>query len=144
MMSAPRVDFYILHTQNQKSIWQFCCRLAEKAWKCGNSIHVLTNNDEETTRLDDMMWTYSDRSFLPHAKQDENFSAPIIIGHLSDLNPCDLLINLAKSTPVQLKELTRIAEILNDDDSIKNSGRIRYSEYKKSGCKLQHHDIQGS
>jgi len=141
-VTAPQVDFYILPTKNHQSLLQFCCRLAEKAWKKGNNIHIQTNNSEETNHLDKLMWTYSDSSFLPHATQSENITAPIIIGHEADIKPSDLLINLAVHTPTQHTQFSRIAEILNDDDSIKTNGRIRYAEYKKMGCDLHHHDIK--
>ena len=143
---TTQVDFYVLQDLSQRSIWQFCCRLTEKAWKLGNSVHIRTNNEEETIHLDDLMWTYADISFLPHAKQDESLnndvmSSPILLGHNINNTDCDLLINLAPSTPEQIKQYSRIAEILNDDETIKQHGRTRYSKYKQSGCSVQHHPI---
>ena len=143
---TTQVDFYVLQDLSQRSIWQFCCRLTEKAWKLGNSVHIRTNNEEETSHLDDLMWTYADISFLPHAKQDENLnddvmSSPILLGHNINNTDCELLINLASSTPEQIKQYPRIAEILNDDETIKQHGRTRYSKYKQSGCSVQHHPI---
>lgn len=151
-----QVDFYILQDQSQRSIWQFCCRLTEKAWKLGNSVHIRTNNEDETHQLDDMMWTYSDESFLPHTRQDEKTNtstatdsvvpvpiipASIILGHNINDTTCDLLINLASTSPEQINQYPRIAEILNDDETIKQHGRTRYSKYKQTGCTVQHHKI---
>ena len=141
-----QVDFYILQDQSERSIWQFCCRLTEKAWRLGNKVQVRTNNEEETRQLDDLMWTYSDESFLPHARQDEktdaaDIPAPIILGHEANNTPCDLLINLASSSPEQLEQYPRIAEILNENETIKQLGRERYSKYKQNGCAVQHHQI---
>lgn len=148
-MSGPnktQVDFYILQDQSQRSIWQFCCRLTEKAWKLGNNVSIRTNNEDETRQLDDLMWTYSDGSFLPHSTRSENNKspatpAPIILGHNLSGEPCDLLINLASTPPEQIEQYPRIAEILNDDETIKQHGRLRYSQYRKTGCNLQHHQI---
>ena len=141
-----QVDFYILQDQSQRSIWQFCCRLTEKAWKLGNSVQIRTNSEDETQRLDELMWTYADDSFLPHTKQDDTLDgavihAPIVLGHNIPGGPCDLLINLASSSPEQIKQYPRIAEILNDDETIKQLGRERYSRYKQTGCSVQHHQI---
>ena len=151
-----QVDFYILQDQSQRSIWQFCCRLTEKVWKLGNSVHIRTNNEDETRQLDDMMWTYSDVSFLPHTRQDETTNtsvvtdsvvpasiipASIILGHNINDTTCDLLINLASTSPEQINQYLRIAEILNDDETIKQHGRTRYSKYKQTGCAVQHHKI---
>ena len=135
------VDFYLLKDQNQHSIFQFCCRLAEKALKLGNSIQIRTNNPSETELLDDLMWTFSNKSFLPHAKQSENINAPVVIGHDMNEQNCDLLINIATEPPKDIKQFQRIAEILNNDDTIKKRGRVRYTEYKRMGCTVQHHDI---
>lgn len=143
-MSMPDntlVDFYILHEQSQRSIMQFCCRLTEKAWKLGNTIRIRTNNPEETHLLDDLLWTYSSHSFLPHTTQQENTDTPVIIGHDINNQTCDLLINLATNSPDNIRQYPRIAEILNDDDTIKQNGRIRYTQYKQSGCSVKHHEI---
>ena len=141
-----QVDFYILQDQSQRSIWQFCCRLAEKAWKLGNSVHIRTNGEDETRHLDELMWTYTDESFLPHARHDDTVNAsviqsPIVLGHDIPDAPCGLLINLAASSPEQIQQFPRIAEILNDDETVKQLGRERYSRYKKTGCTVQHHQI---
>ena len=141
-----QVDFYILQDQSERSIWQFCCRLTEKAWRLGNNVQIRTNSEEETRQLDDLMWTYSDESFLPHARQDEktdsaDIPAPIILGHATNDTPCDLLINLASSSPEQIEQYPRIVEILNENETIKQLGRERYSKYKQSGCTVQHHQI---
>lgn len=144
-MDNTQVDFYILQDQSQRSILTFCCRLTEKAWKLGNSVHIRTNDENETQHLDDLMWTYTNESFLPHATQDENLDdkhgTPIIVGHNISNTSCDLLINLAFSSPDQIKQYPRIAEILNENETIKQHGRERYTKYKQSGCAVQHHQI---
>lgn len=138
-----QVDFYILNEQQSPhSILQFCCRLTEKAWKLGNTIHVRTSDENETRHLDDLMWTYNDVSFLPHSRQGEAANSRITLGHgQPDTSSCDLLINLAADTPDNPGRFPRIAEILNDDESVKQSGRLRYTQYQKSGCMVQHHQI---
>lgn len=136
-----QVDFYLLPEQSQHSIWQFCCRLTEKAWKLGNHVFIRTNDENETHQLDELMWTYSADSFLPHATQNENHAAPVIVGHNNSDKPCDLLINLAATSPEPITQYPRIAEILNEDENIKQHGRLRYSQYKKIGCTVKHHKI---
>ena len=141
-----QVDFYLLADSSERGIWQFCCRLTEKAWKLGNRIHIRTIDEDETRRLDDMLWTYSDESFLPHAIHDEEketdvIQSPITLGHTHNASTCDLLINLAVTAPHEVRRYPRIAEILNEDENIKQYGRERYSQYRQDGCKVQHHQI---
>ena len=136
------VDFYVLESKSQNSIWTFCCRLTEKVWAMGNTVHIQTNNADETQLVDDLLWTFNQQSFVPHATLDENLNAPVTIAHQSVSDSADLLINLASTSPVGIDSYPRIAEILNDDEAIKAAGRTRYSIYKQAGCQLQHHKIE--
>ena len=144
MSSANKtlVDFYVLESKSQNSIWTFCCRLTEKVWAMGNTVHIKTNNEQETQLVDDLLWTFNQQSFVPHATQDENLDVPVLIAHESVNDSADLLINLASTSPGNIDFYPRIAEILNDDEATKASGRTRYSAYKQAGCQLQHHNIE--
>ena len=97
----PRIDFYKLHSQNSSSIDRFCCQLSDKVVKLGHSVFVSTENERHTQLLDDMMWTFSDSSFLPHARQDDNADrdTPVIIGHREPASPGYLLITSAADYP---------------------------------------------
>ncbi len=93
-----RVDFYLLPGTNIQNIQQFCCRLAEKAWKLGNTVFIRTENEQQAQQLDNLMWTYSDGSFLPHTMENntQKSEAPIIIGSKTEpASTVDLMINLA-------------------------------------------------
>lgn len=139
-----RVDFYLLQGTNFQKIQLFCCRLAEKAWKLGNSVFVRTEDEQQAQQLDNLMWTYSDDSFLPHARQDDTQQSeiPIIIGAKTEpAKACDLMINLANDIPDKNNQYSRIAEIINEDVVIKKQGRIRYGQYDKKNYPLNHHNI---
>lgn len=139
----PEVDFYILSGDSPMQLRQFCCRLAEKAWKLGNNIFVKVEDDNEARLLDDAMWTYTDISFLPHDTQDADNSkeTPIIIGTLEPEGNIDLLINLCASLPEKTNYYKRIAELVNDEAVIKAEGRKRYAHYNQLGYPLQHHNL---
>lgn len=141
--SLPRVDFYLLQGQNQQTINQFCCRLAEKAWKLGHSVFVRTDSETQANVLDELMWSYSDGSFLPHAIENSTETeTAVIIGNNSEPSSShDLLINLAADIPVNNHLYRRIAEIINEDAEVKQRGRARYSQYDKNEYPLQHHNI---
>lgn len=141
--SDTRVDFYLLAGNNLNSVRQFCCRLTEKAWKLGHRVWIRTNDTNETRQLDDLLWTYSDGSFLPHARADDDEAtyAPVIIGDQTPDNNFDLLINLARDVPDHAGHFQRIAEILNDDEQLKQQGRLRYLYYDKNNYTLHHHTI---
>ena len=55
------------------------CRLAEKACDQGLRVAVRTAGPAQTAELDDLMWTFSDRSFVPHGvwPAEPDFAAAI-------------------------------------------------------------------
>lgn len=141
--TLPRVDFYLLTGQSHQAIHQFCCRLVEKAWKLGNTVFIRTRDEAEARLLDDLMWTYSDGSFLPHALENNTEAeTPVIIGnHSEPASSHDLLINLADDLPTQNHLYQRIAEVVNEDAGIKQRGRQHYAHYDTNNYPLHHHNI---
>jgi DNA polymerase-3 subunit chi len=138
------VDFYLLQGTSMQNIQQFCCRLTEKAWKLGNTVFIRTENEQQAQHLDNLMWTYSDGSFLPHAmeKNSQPAETPIIIGTKQQpAHHFDLLINLASDIPGNSSHCSRIVEIINEDENIRSQGRQRYSQYDKNRHPLNHHNI---
>ncbi len=75
---------------------------------------------DEAQRLDDLLWTYNDRSFLPH----EIFAggpAPharvmVLLGD-SAAPPShrQLVVNLTDAIPAELEQYERVAEIVDVD-----------------------------
>jgi DNA polymerase-3 subunit chi len=67
------VDFYILSSDEQDAELRMACRITQKAWDQGLRVYVLTNTDDEATRMDDLLWTYQQDGFVPHERwQDAN------------------------------------------------------------------------
>jgi len=140
-----QIDFYILSEQSSQNGEQLSCRLAEKIYKLGNRLYIHTATQADAKRVDDMLWTYRDGSFLPHEiYQDEQASTdtPIIIGH--DPEPsckADVLINLAPAVPLFFSRFERVAEIISQQAEEKTSGRERYRFYRDRGYTLKTHNL---
>ena len=143
-----RVDFYKLSSHNEHAVKRFCCQLAAKVVNMGHPVFVLTRNASESRVLDDLMWTFSDSSFLPHEihgdTRDDPMAqdAPVLIGHDLPEDEHHLLINLTDTIPGHTDRFERIAEIINDDPQILASGRARYANYNKQEYPLQYHEIK--
>lgn len=139
----PRIDFYKLNSQNRTSISKFCCQLADKVVKMGKPVFVRTKDAAESRLLDDIMWTFSDSSFVPHAVQGDagETDVPVTIGHDTSASRGYLLINLGDDLPENARNYERIAEIINDAPEILQHGRERYSAYKKDAYPLHYHEI---
>ena len=67
-MSArmARVDFYVLEQADNQARLRLACRLAEKAWQQKQQVLLLAPGADDARTLDDLLWTFRDRSFVPH------------------------------------------------------------------------------
>lgn len=134
-----RISFYVLKGKQEHERQVFACRLAEKAYKLGKQVYIHTQNADHSEQLNQALWAFRADSFVPHQLNDNNDTedCPILIGH--DTKPprlMDLLINLNDSQPLFFSQFERMAELINDDDTIKTSGRERYQFYKQRGYDL--------
>lgn len=138
-----RIDFYILNAQRPAGREHLACRLAEKAYGLGHRVHIHANDPQSASRLDDLLWTYRDGSFIPHALEPQDpTEAPVSVGH--DWQPdqaCDVLINLATEVPNCFSRFERVAEILDPSPEIRQQGRERYRFYRDRGYELNTHEL---
>ena len=115
-----RVDFYVLSASGANARLLFACRLAEKAYRLENTVHILTPDDGTADRLDELLWTYRDGSFVPHeriARDSAEPESPVTIS--SDpaaIRNRDLLINLGDSVPPVIDAFPRVAELVTSDE----------------------------
>jgi DNA polymerase III subunit chi len=141
-----RVDFYVLSEEDEAAPLRFACRLTEKALEQGQRVHLRTASTLQTQRLDDLLWTFNDRSFLPHEITTGgavgHARVMIVVGE-SSAPPShrQLLINLTDAVPENLDEYERIAEIVAADPEKKRLSRERYKSYRERGCALESHNV---
>jgi len=139
-----RVDFYVLSQSSEQARQHFACRLAEKAYRLKNTVHIVAGNRADAERLDELLWTFRDGSFVPHhiitAPGDPE--SPITIGCDSDtVEPRDLLINLCDEVPSAAKSFPRVAELVTSDQDSKQRSRKRYALYREQGHELNTHNV---
>lgn len=137
-----RVDFYILNQSGANERENFACRLAEKAYEKGMRVFILTTEHDQTARLDRLLWTFRQGSFVPHASAEDLDCEPVAIGTSSN-GASELLINLTASTAPNWAENARVAEILDQRETTLQAGRQRYKEYHQNGCTPHTHHIEG-
>ena len=140
-----KVDFYVLKASGDAARQHFACRLAEKAYRLDNTVHIKAADDQTAAKIDDMLWTFRDGSFVPHEivpGQSSNDNAPVTIGTVdSPVGSRDLLINLGDTLPADLSSFGRVAEIVASDDESKAQSRNRFVEYRADGHTLETHKI---
>ena len=137
-----RVDFYIHNSLSQLAQNILMCRITEKAWKKNHRVFIRCASQKFVKEMDDLLWEFSAESFVPHERQDENLSAPIIIGdRLPEAIKSDLLINLGQDVPATVSKFQRVIEPIGYDESSRDSARVRYKYYKDRGFPIFTHKI---
>ena len=156
-MSSTRVDFYLLPPEETASDSDnvntapindrkafFACRLIEQAYLRGHKMFVYCNNKQDAERLDELLWTFKEDSFIPHNLQGEGPDAPPPIQLGYDQEPqgfSDILLNLADTIPVFFRRFQRVMEIVPHEEKAKELSRLHYQTYRAKGCLLKTHQL---
>jgi len=144
-VAMSRIDFYVLQDSGEAARQRFACRLAEKAYKLKNRVHITVNGPDVEKTLDDLLWTFSDGSFVPHeilgSSPGEPVS-PVTIGcNEIPAGNCDLLINLSDTVPDAASSFPRVAEVVSSDEACKAQSRQRFVDYRDQGHTLDTHNL---
>ena len=141
-----RVDFYVLATSNPHERRVLACKLTEKALRQGLKVYLHTGSEAETGILDNLLWTFRQGSFIPHQKTtasaSEREDIDVLIGR--DEPPSgfrDLVINLSLGLPPDFDQYQRVAELVDEDETVRAEGRRRYTAYKQQGFELETHKL---
>jgi DNA polymerase-3 subunit chi len=140
-----RIDFYVLSQSGEQARQFFACRLAEKAYRLDHTVHIHARDRAEAERMDELLWTFRDGSFVPHEVtrpgQDVPQS-PVTVGcDAAGMEPRDLLINLCDDVPECIDTFSRIAELVSSDDNSKQQSRQRFATYRDQGHELDTHQV---
>jgi DNA polymerase-3 subunit chi len=146
-MTGP-VDFYVLDSATVRQRWQFACRLIEKAYLNGERVVVLAGTAEDAAGLDEMLWTFEERSFVPHEVCDGSAAdtqAPVQLAvDAATSPPADLLVNLSGRLPTDLTRFGKVAEIVDADVDWRRLGRERFKAYRDLKLELHTHQPGGN
>ncbi len=143
---TERVDFYVLKSAAVRQRWAFACRLTEKAYLRDMSVVIVNDTPADAQALDDLLWTFNERSFIPHKVcADEHSMDPAVKVHLAALPvalpAADLLVNLTASLPAHWERYARIAEIIDADEDRRRLGRERFKTYRDLKVTLETHQL---
>jgi len=143
-----KIDFYILEGDSSNRE-QTACRIAEKAYRLGHGVYIHTADPGQARRLDELLWTFRQNSFVPHGIEGESLDphAAVLISHKTELadstqaHKRQVLVNLAQDIPLFFSSFERVAEVIGQDSDNKASGRQRYKFYRDRGYSLDTHTL---
>lgn len=142
---TERVDFYVLKSSTPRERWMFACRLTEKAYLLDLKVVLLTDTADDAAVLDELLWTFNERSFVPHSIVAVDTLAPVqLTADLGDIPAADLLVNLSGRLPARLERFRRIAEIIDADDDQRRLGRERFKAYRDHKITLETHPLDAA
>jgi DNA polymerase-3 subunit chi len=145
---VTRVDFYVLDDAADLARERFACRLIDKAYRLRHRIFVHAADESAARRLDSMLWTFRDSSFVPHV-----LDAPDVDPGLADTTPvrigagaepgfeAELMVNLGDEVPLFFSRFDRVAEIVPGNPEARDALRDRFRFYRDRGYELETHKI---
>ncbi|MEO1899407.1 MAG: DNA polymerase III subunit chi, partial [Methylococcales bacterium] len=84
-------------------------------------------------------------SFIPHQILEEKppaFEQSILIGTRSAPDKWqNIIVNLSSHFPENISQVDRILEILDNNEEIKQAGRVRYKQYQQAGLNISTHTL---
>jgi DNA polymerase-3 subunit chi len=144
---VTQVDFYILENDSEDARLRLACRIVDKATQQDQHVFINSSSDVEAQKLDELLWTFSQGSFIPHKIVRHPVEVPprepVVIG----LNQppvgerWDVLINLAADVPDFFSRYERVAEVVDGNAARRERSRERYRFYRDRGYKLNTHQV---
>ena len=142
-----RIDFYILPEGGTSAHEAVSCRLVEKVYKLGMNVYIHTDSEQLSQELDDLLWTFRQGSFIPHAQHgaEAAVESPVVVGHCPEpgTEHHDVLINFAQEVPAFFGRFERVAELVDQQPDYLQQARARYTFYRERGYELQSHKLKG-
>jgi DNA polymerase III subunit chi len=143
--AAPTVDFYVLPGSEPRARPKFACRIAEQAYLAEQRVFVWLDDALELQSFDELLWTFADRSFVPHeiySDVQQWQDTPVLLGcEAQPRQPFDVLLNLGSEVPAAAAHAARIAEIVDAEGPRRCAGRTRFRHYRDLGLAPQTHTI---
>lgn len=124
----------------------YACRLLRKA-QLGRSQVVVTADDAQLRRLDQLLWTFSALDFVPHCMANSPAAilqaTPIVLA--ADLEQAphhQVLVNLGGAVPQGFERFQRLIEVVSNDDEDRAGARERWRHYAAQGFAIVRHDLE--
>ena len=139
----PTVNFFSL--EKKQDLHLCICFLIKELYKLGSQIIILDNHSN-LQKLDKLLWTFEQNSFLPHKiyNVDEKLDTPIILlsekylNNLLVFNEYDSIINNLNEPVTQTFENLKVYEFVEDIEDKKIISRKKYMIYKDKNYNLNH------
>ncbi len=142
------IRFYTLNDAGGSARLRQACALTEQAWLAGERVLVWLDGADEMARFDDLLWSFGERSFVPHeplAADPAASEAPVQLhaGALPDGAGATFgtLVMLRETPAPEALRFATVIEVLDADPACRNAGRARFRWYREQGLTPQHVEV---
>jgi DNA polymerase-3 subunit chi len=137
-----KIQFYVLEKSNNQQAMLHACQLIEKHYQVNERVYIHTASQQEAERLDQLLWTFKEDSFVAHAISNTKQAAPVQIGFEADhAMAADVLMNLSHEIPAFFEQYQQITEIVFADATVQQLARERFKKYRELGYEITTHKL---
>lgn len=127
----------MLEGSDARARWRFACAEIEKAFLAEERVLVWLDSESEVAAFDDLLWTFADRSFIPHEPVSSASAwdeTPVLLSAAEmPAAPPQVIVNLASALPPGVEQARRVVEIVDGDAARRQAGRQRFKQYRALG-----------
>jgi DNA polymerase III subunit chi len=145
------VDFHILGEDSDTARLKSACALIETAFLNGERVLVWLESPSAMSAFDNLLWTFGDRSFVPHESLGTDpraVEAPIQLTAVDEL-PASVfdggfttLFMLRNAPDAAALRFPRVVEVVDAEPKRRAAGRERFRFYREHGATPKHHDLK--
>jgi DNA polymerase-3 subunit chi len=134
----PCVEFYEIKGPR----WELVlCRVVEIAYGRGLKVYVWAESEQDARRLDDLLWTFRDDSFLPHGlwQGGPDLDEPVAVGWKpGNPNGATCLVLARDAAPDEVRGYEQILDLAPVDVPLLRHARTpgsAFGHFRQRGCR---------
>ena len=146
--SRTTVRFHTLNEAGGNARLRQACLLTETAFLAGERVLVWLDDAAAMARFDDLLWSFGERSFVPHEPLAANpaaSEAPVQLhaGALPEnaTTAFGTLVMLREEAQPAILRFAQVIEVVDAEPSCRNAGRARFRWYREQGVTPQHVEV---
>lgn len=116
------------------------CRQVEAAYGAGERVCVWAESEAEARRLDDLLWTFRDESFVPHDlwQGEDALDTPVAVGwRAGNPNAATCLVLARDAAPAEAARFARVVDFAPVDLPARlGPARARFRAFRAAGFEV--------
>lgn len=146
-MTMTHIGFYQVRDPMPSTTDKTLAHLLEKVCSAGHKVLVVCPNTQRAERIDEMLWTYKDESFLPHGLAHDNVAPekqPILITTTPEnQNGANILVMVSGAQGGAIADYEKAIDIFEGHENQVTKARERWKLYKDAGFELSYFEHTG-